>query len=257
MSQKICGMNLDEYIQFHCEFVGLFRAISDGDATDDDIIPFLEKHGQKPVFAPDDPEEIDPEYYMGAGLKPWEDVIIKDPDMQSKKAMGLIQWQNRGTHGDSTDSADIKIEGLSLDAYAHICAVTAAGGDINSLYEQYGIKDQDHFNKINAAYQSAMSTDATGMLATHYGDFYMKHSPQHAANVNQAVGEAMAASTADLQAKEKRDVEVNKKLKEMAIAGNRTRWRCDRMATYPSLSIIPQLGMGGLTPKPMKLRNAS
>lgn len=152
---------------------------------------------------------------MGAGQKPWEDVIIKDPRMQSKKAMTLINWQNRGIHGDSAESVDIEIEGLSLDVYAHICAATAGGGDINSLYKKYGIRDQDHFNIINAAYQSAMSTDATGMLETHYSYFYMKHSPRHGANVNQAVADAMAASTADLQAKEKRDTEVNIKLKEM------------------------------------------
>ncbi|MBN1182682.1 MAG: hypothetical protein JXB49_10370 [Bacteroidales bacterium] len=218
MSKTICGMTLDEYIKFHCEFVDLTRQISDGDATDDDIIPFLKKHGQEPVIM-EGADILDPIYYMGAGLKPWEDEIIKDPQMQSQKAMALLNFQNQQIHGDSADSADIEIEGLSLEGYAHICAVSHGGGDVAPLYKKYGVRDQEHFNEINNAYWAAMNTDATGMLATHYSDFFMKYSPQHAATVNQMMADAMEAGTKQLEDTEKRTQEVYKTVKKMAKSG--------------------------------------
>ena len=44
---------------------------------------------------------------------------------------------------------------------------------------------------------------------------------------------------------------------EMATAGTRTWWVLAKMASYPSFTMTPQLGVGGCMPTPMKLRNAS
>jgi len=220
MSKTICGMTFDEYVDFHYEFLDLMRKIGDGEAKNKHIIPFLKDHGLEPVISEWDPKEIDPVYYMSAGLQPWEEYINKSPDLQSKKAMRLIEFQNRQLHGDSSESSDIEIEGLTLDGYAHICAnLTGAGGDVNALYAQYGIKDQDHFNRISEAFMAAMTADTTGMLSTHYSDFYMKHAPQHAAAVHQTLADAMAENTEMLADNDERSEKVPKKLRKMARAG--------------------------------------
>lgn len=218
MSKKICGMTFDEYIQFHYEF-NKFMLRDDKEVTTEDTIQFLKEHGQEPVYAEYDDKELDMEYYLMAGLKPWEDEINKDPEMQSKKAMALINLQNKDMHGETTDSADIEIEGLGLEAYAHICATAAGGGDVTPLYKKYGIKDQAHFDQINNAYWAAMNTDGTGMLTTHYSEFYMKYSPEHAANVNQMITDAVAEDSARMATEDERNKEVNKNLKKMAKSG--------------------------------------
>ena len=222
MSKTICGMTFDEYVEFHYKFLDLTRKIRDGEAKEKDIIPFLKEQGLEPKFAEWDTKgkEIDPVYYMGAGLQPWEEEINKNPDLMSKKAMKVMELQNAQFHGDSSVSEFIEIEGVSLEAYAHMAATLAGGGDIAGLYAQYGIRDQEHFNEVNEGFMAAMTADATGMLSVHYGNMYMKYAPEHAAAVNQSVADAMAANTQLLADNEERSEKLPKKLRKMARGGS-------------------------------------
>jgi len=222
MSTEACGMTFEQYVEFHCGFVALMRQVGDGEKTDADIVPFLKGHGQDAVFDADDPEALDMDYYMGAGLKPWEDIINANADLAGKRAMLLMQAQNQGLHRDSTDSAqDVEIEGISLETYAKVSALTHAGGiTTTTLYAENGVRDEAHWNAVNTGYLAAMATDTTGRLAIHYGELFMKYQPQHAAAVNQHVADTLGEGIAEVQATEKRDVEVKETVYRMASSGD-------------------------------------
>jgi hypothetical protein len=60
------------------------------------------------------------------------------------------------------------VEGVALDAWAHVQAKIAGGGDLDQLIAQIGI-DRAKWDRVSAEWMARMSRDTTGTVATAYG----------------------------------------------------------------------------------------
>lgn len=216
MSQVICGMTFEQYLKFVCEFED---ATHEGET--DKLVALLRRYGQEPVWDEANPGKLDTVYYMMGGLKPWEDVIMEDPQLQARKGIALVQYQNEKIHGPAEESADVEIEGVTLDQYAQMCVkMQADPQNYVAIYKGFGVRDDEHWSAVSQGFQAAMSTDGTGRLSTHYGQLYLKHAPQHAAAMTQEVADSIAADRERQAAEERRDTEFAEKAYQMAGGGD-------------------------------------
>jgi hypothetical protein len=210
-------MTFDQYLKFACEF----DDATQGEMEIDKIVELLRRYGQEPVWDKNNPGKLDTVYYMMGGLQPWEDVIMQDPQLQARKGMALVQHQNEKIHGLAEESADVEIEGVSLDSYAQMCVkMQADPQNYVAIYKSFGVRDDEHWTAVSQGFQSAMSTDGTGRLSTHYGQLYMKYAPQHEANVIQSVADSIEADRERQAAEERRDAEFAEKAYQMAAGGD-------------------------------------
>jgi hypothetical protein len=60
------------------------------------------------------------------------------------------------------------VEGVALDAWAHVQAKIAGGGDLDQLLAQAGI-DRAKWDRVSAEWMARMSRDTTATVATAYG----------------------------------------------------------------------------------------
>ncbi|HET6584292.1 MAG TPA: DUF6620 family protein [Nannocystaceae bacterium] len=60
------------------------------------------------------------------------------------------------------------VEGVELDAWAHVQAKLAGGGDLDALIAQIGV-DRAKWDRVSAEWMARMSRDTTGTVATAYG----------------------------------------------------------------------------------------
>lgn len=221
MSQSICGLNFDQYLGFHREFL----ALAQNGASVPQMVACLQKWGQQPVWETgEEGRELDMTYYMNAGLAPWEQVLAQDPELAARRAMALMDQVNEQEHGALEEDSGIAIAGLSLEGYAELCATmhrhggdaTAMQAAIAPLFAKHGVQGMEHFTQINQAYQAAMAADDTGHMNSHYGRLFMKFSPQHQATVHSMVADAVAADQAHQRAEAAREANLLAQLRQMA-----------------------------------------
>ncbi len=221
MSQVICGLTFEQYIEFHSKFVLLMQ----NEATVEQLVEFLAEYSQKPVWEEGETgESLCSDYYMGGGLKPWEDVIAKNSELAGRKAMALLNIANAQEHGGLEGDSGIEIAGVSLEAYAELCATyhlhtgneAAAETALAPIFAKHGVRDKSHFDEINREFSAAIQADETGHLSSHYGRLFMEFQPQHAANCAATIGEAVTANQARLEHDEKKKESLHIKLREMS-----------------------------------------
>ena len=88
---------------------------------------------------------------------------------------------DNGDPGQQT-SGELAFEGIDLKTYAGICVRVSSTRDKEELppiYAEFGIRDQAHFDRVNASFIAAMSDERTGHeVMARYTEYFSNSAPQ-------------------------------------------------------------------------------
>lgn len=107
------------------------------------------------------------------------------------------QWSQKLNFADVPDLSQTTKEGVTLDTFARIAAaMIKPGAKPEAIVRANGLKDMQHWERVNKAWSDAMAQDTTFRLVSQYGELFNKHAgPAWQKEQQQKTAELLAQAT--------------------------------------------------------------
>lgn len=127
----------------------------------------------------------------------WWERFRADPSGQLEARFLRInaEFVQQLNFGDAADRRQETREGVSLETYAKIAVALTRlpGADLGKVVREHGLRNEDHWQKVNEAWAAAMKEDTTYALVQQYAALYQKFAgPQFAAEQDAVVANSLA-----------------------------------------------------------------